>query len=76
MDFNQKELEENKEFFRLKIKPMDITMTILEIIGGHLDENILILHFGQEDTFSEIMKIIKGINDKIDISYLHIIHYK
>ena len=67
----QKELMEIKKFFELKIKPVYIAESILEQLEGILDENLLLLHFGEIQTFGEIMKTIKLVNSKIDISYLH-----
>lgn len=71
IELYQKELEENRDFFEQKVRPVYIAETIIGMIEGMMDENILLLHFGDEKTFSEIMKVIKYINAKIDVSYLH-----
>lgn len=73
IELYQKELQENKEFFEQKVRPVYIAETMIGMIEGMMDQNILLLHFGDEKTFSEIMKVIKYINEKIDVSYLHYI---
>ncbi|MFX1273702.1 MAG: hypothetical protein ACFFBP_11405 [Promethearchaeota archaeon] len=67
----ENELKEIKRFFEYKIIPVYIAESILEKLEGMLDEDLLLLHFGEISTFGEIMKVVKHVNSKIDISYIH-----
>ena len=67
-------LEQRKEylyFFNFKIKSQYIAETILKRIENIKKDEIIIIHFGWENNFSEIMKILKEVNINIDIFYLH-----
>jgi hypothetical protein len=63
--------KENLDFFNLKIKPQYIAETILKRIENVKKDEIIIIHFGWENNFTEIMKILKEVNIDIDIFYLH-----
>ena len=71
IDLYLEQRKENTSFFNLIIKPQYIAETILKEIAKSKKDEINIIHFGMENTFSEIMKILKEFNINIDIFYLH-----
>ena len=71
IDLCSKELEENRNFFLLSIKPQYIAESILKLIGSSNDENVILIHFGMENTFTEVMKILNIFHTNIDTFYLH-----
>ncbi len=71
IDLYSKEIEENRDFLNLKIKPQYLAKTILRLIDDCDEENVTFLHLGMEKTFPEIRKILKDVNPNMDISHLH-----
>ena len=71
IDLYTKELIENRDFFNLKIKPQYLAETILTKIDQCKQKQITFIHLGIESTFPEITKILKQVNPKMDVSYLH-----
>jgi len=74
MDLYTKELDENRDFLNLKIKPQYLAKSILRLIDECEEcgeEKITFMFLGMEITFPEIRKILKDVNPNMDISYLH-----
>ena len=69
IDVHSDDIKEKKEVLNSKLKPQRIVETIADLIETIEKKNINIIHFGEENTFSEIMKLLKGLN--IDTYYMH-----
>ena len=63
--------KENLDFYNFKMKPQYIAETIIKRIENSNNDEIIIIHFGWENSFTEIMKILKEVDMNIDIFYLH-----
>lgn len=71
IDLYSKELEENRDFLNLKIKPQYLAKTILRHLEEYEGEKVTFLYLGMEITFPELRKFLKEVNPDMDISYLH-----
>ncbi|MFX1456074.1 MAG: hypothetical protein ACFFDB_11935 [Promethearchaeota archaeon] len=70
INYYASELRELKHYVNQQIRTKAITQRIMEVIKDRPDEDMTFLHFGEENTFVEIMKQLKELNVKSNILFI------
>ena len=72
IDYYSNELMELKYHINQNVRCTTITKKILEVLKDRNDKELTFLHFGEENTFVEIMKRLKKHNVKSNILFMKI----
>ena len=70
IDYYVSELKELKFYVNQQVRTNAITKRILEVIKDRPDEDLTFIHFGEENTFMEIMKQLKELNVKSNVLFI------
>ena len=70
IDYYSNELKQLKFYVNQQVRTNAIIKRILEVIKGRPDEDLTFLHFGEENTFVEIMKQLKEVNVKSNVLFI------
>ena len=63
---------ELKDHINQKVRITNITKRILELLKDRDDKELIFVHYGEENTFVEIMKQLKEHNVKSSILFMQI----
>ncbi len=64
------ELKELNHYISKQVRTSAVTKRILEVIKDRPDEDMTFIHFGEENTFVEIMKELKELNVKSNVIFI------
>jgi len=67
IDYLKEEIEEKKLFLDIKLRPEWIVKKILDIIRTMDNNEIIFIHFAQNNVFSETLKLLKDLDIKVKI---------
>lgn len=70
IDYYSNELMELKHYINSQVRTDAITKRILEVLKDRENKDITFVHFGEENTFMEIMKQMKESNVKSNILFI------
>ena len=72
INYYSNELMELKDHINQKVRITNITKRILELLKDRDDKELIFVHYGEENTFVEIMKQLKEHNVKSSILFMKI----
>jgi hypothetical protein len=64
------DLKELDTHINQEVRPKAMVKRILQVIKGHEQEKFTVLHFGEEQTFVEIMKLLKDEKVKPNVVFM------
>ncbi|MHA2180597.1 MAG: hypothetical protein ACXAAH_04145 [Promethearchaeota archaeon] len=70
IEYYSNELKELNHYISKQVRTSTVTKRILEVIKDRPDEDLTFIHFGEENTFVEIMKELKAINVKSNVLFI------
>ncbi|MHA2037792.1 MAG: hypothetical protein ACW98X_15260 [Promethearchaeota archaeon] len=70
IEYYSNELKELNHYISREVRTNTVTKRILDVIKDRKDEDLTFIHFGEENTFVEIMKELKDINVKSNVLFI------